>query len=164
MIWIFQCSLFLINTHMNLFNCRLIETDAKSLNSLGGNGHSRRSSDTSQISVTSGSSNATTAAQDLSQDSQVSTSTNGAANSEEELWLLWGKIINEWEVFHKRKSSQVKVCVINYSWINGFSMFIVENLWNETKHSISYFDAYKNLPTDVLWSITNYNSIIYCWK
>ena len=104
----------------NLFDCRLIETDAKSLNSLGGNGHSRRSSDTSQISVTSGSSNATTAAQDLSQDSQVSTSTNGAANSEEELWLLWGKIINEWEVFHKRKSSQVKVCVINYGLILRF--------------------------------------------
>jgi hypothetical protein len=91
--------------------CRLIETDAKSLNSLGGNGHSRRSSDTSQISVTSGSSNATTAAQDNSQDSQVSTSTNGVANSEEELWLLWGKIINEWEVWHKRKASQVKVRV-----------------------------------------------------
>ena len=114
---IFQRNLFLIDTHKNLFDCRLIETDAKSLNSLGGNGHSRRSSDTSQISVTSGSSNATTAAQDLSQDSQVSTSTNGAANSEEELWLLWGKIINEWEVFHKRKSSQVKVCVMNYGLI-----------------------------------------------
>ena len=88
---------------------RLIETDAKSLNSLGGNGHSRRSSDTSQISVTSGSSNATTAAQDNSQDSQISSSTNGMANSEEELWLLWGKIINEWEVYTKRKASQVKV-------------------------------------------------------
>ena len=103
-----------------MFDCRLIETDAKSLNSLGGNGHSRRSSDTSQISVTSGSSNATTTAQDLSQDSQVSTSTNGVANSEEELWLLWGKIINEWEVFHKRKSSQVKVCVIDYNLIVRF--------------------------------------------
>ena len=34
---------------------RLIETDAKSMNSLQ-SGHSRRSSDTSQISVTSGSS------------------------------------------------------------------------------------------------------------
>ena len=126
-----------------MFDCRLIETDAKSLNSLGGNGHSRRSSDTSQISVTSGSSNATTAAQDLSQDSQVSTSTNGAANSEEELWLLWGKIINEWEVFHKRKSSQVKVCVINYSLILQSLKVFVENLLNETKYSISYFDAYK---------------------
>jgi len=90
---------------------RLIETDAKSLNSLGGNGHSRRSSDTSQISVTSGSSNATTAAQDNSQDSQISSSTNGMANSEEELWLLWGKILNEWEVYTKRKASQVKELV-----------------------------------------------------
>ena len=89
----------------------MIETDAKSLNSLGGNGHSRRSSDTSQISVTSGSSNATTAAQDHSQDSQVSSSTNGVANSEEELWLLWGKIINEWEHWTKRKAPQVKVCI-----------------------------------------------------
>ena len=78
---------------------------------MGGNGHSRRSSDTSQISVTSGSSNATTAAQDNSQDSQISSSTNGMANSEEELWLLWGKILNEWEVYTKRKASQVKVCL-----------------------------------------------------
>ena len=36
--------------------CRLIETDAKSLNSLScQSGHSRRSSETSQISITSGS-------------------------------------------------------------------------------------------------------------
>ena len=101
------------NVIRQFFYFRLIETDAKSLNSLGGNGHSRRSSDTSQISVTSGSSNATTAAQDHSQDSQVSSSTNGVANSEEELWLLWGKIINEWEHWTKRKAPQVKVGIKN---------------------------------------------------
>jgi hypothetical protein len=38
-----------------LSDSRLIEADAKSLNSLSGNsGHSRKSSDTSQISLTSG--------------------------------------------------------------------------------------------------------------
>jgi hypothetical protein len=40
---------------MNSVLNRLIETDAKSLNSISGNStHSRKSSDTSQISVTSG--------------------------------------------------------------------------------------------------------------
>lgn len=111
--------------------CRLIETDAKSLNSLGGNGHSRRSSDTSQISVTSGSSNATTAAQDSSQESQVSTSTSGnsiapaVGNSEEDLWILWGKVVNEWEIWTKRKAPQVKVR-LNYLPIH-FSTIQIEH-------------------------------------
>lgn len=72
-------------------SCRLIETDAKSLNSLScQNGHSRRSSETSQISITSGGS-------------------SFQENTEEDMWGLWGKIINEWESWSKKKQPQVKV-------------------------------------------------------
>jgi len=72
---------------------RLIETDAKSLNSLScQSGHSRRSSETSQISITSG-------------------SMSFQENAEEDLWGLWGKIINEWETWSKRKQPQLKELV-----------------------------------------------------
>jgi hypothetical protein len=44
-----------VQAEFYLSDFRLIEADAKSLNSLSGNsGHSRKSSDTSQISLTSG--------------------------------------------------------------------------------------------------------------
>merc|ERR1712106_415576 len=67
-----------------------IETDAKSLNSLScQSGHSRRSSETSQISITSG-------------------SISYQENAEEDLWVLWGKIINEWETWSKKKQPQLK--------------------------------------------------------
>jgi hypothetical protein len=29
--------------------------------------------------------------------------------SEEDLWLLWGKIINEWEIWWKKRTPQTKV-------------------------------------------------------
>ena len=76
-----------------VLSCRLIETDAKSLNSLScQSGHSRRSSETSQISITSG-------------------SMSFQENAEEDLWGLWGKIINEWETWSKKKQPQLKVNV-----------------------------------------------------
>ena len=80
-------------SYANFF--RLIETDAKSLNSLScqGSGHSRRSSETSQISITSGS----------------MMSDQFQENAEEDLWVLWGKIINEWETWSKKKQPQLKV-------------------------------------------------------
>merc|ERR1712168_1393348 len=89
---------------------RLIESDAKSLNSLSTqtsqtgatqqpssttqsgaattSGHSRRSSDTSQISVNSGSS--------------------VAQEEEADLWTLWGKIINEWDSYGRKKLPSIK--------------------------------------------------------
>ena len=30
-------------------------------------------------------------------------------NTEEDLWTLWGKIINEWETWSKKKQPQLKV-------------------------------------------------------
>lgn len=63
---------------------KLIESDAKSLNSLH-SAHSRKNSDTSQISITSGNS-----------------------MSEEDIWTTWATILNDWEGSLKRKSPCVR--------------------------------------------------------
>lgn len=57
---------------------KLIESDAKSLNSL----HSRKSSDTSQISMTS-----------------------GGSGGEEDVWSTWAGIVTDWEASLKRKTT-----------------------------------------------------------
>lgn len=75
---------------------RLIEADAKSLNSLSGNsGHSRKSSDTSQISLTSG----TSSSQERTED------------GEEDNWTLWGRVSNDWENYYKKRNSFVRELV-----------------------------------------------------
>ena len=88
---------------------RLIETDVKSMNSLQ-SGHSRRSSDTSQISVTSSNSfnEAAVAA-------AVAAGMSPAdVNPEEDLWTTWGKLINEWEArVSKRQLPQVLNLIYN---------------------------------------------------
>ncbi|KAI4471076.1 tbc1 domain family member gtpase-activating protein [Holotrichia oblita] len=73
---------------------RLYESDAKSLNSLSGasaSGHSRKSSDTSQISLTSGAS--------LTQDK---------AEEGEDLWTLWGRIVIDWDNYWKKTNANVR--------------------------------------------------------
>ncbi|XP_040583070.1 ecotropic viral integration site 5 ortholog isoform X3 [Lepeophtheirus salmonis] len=83
---------------------RLIETDAKSLNSLkSGSGHSRRSSDTSQISITSGTSSNVTVSSQPEQ--------SPAHDPEEDLWSYWGKIISEWESGSRKKVPNFKELV-----------------------------------------------------
>lgn len=67
---------------------KLIESDAKSLNSLQSSAHSRKSSDTSQISLNS-----------------------GASNGEEDVWSTWGSIVTDWEAAQKRKNPTVKELV-----------------------------------------------------
>ncbi|XP_038600954.1 ecotropic viral integration site 5 protein homolog isoform X1 [Tachyglossus aculeatus] len=67
---------------------RLLETDSKSLKSVNG---SRRNSGSSLVSSSSASSN-------LSQ-------------LEEDTWILWGRIVNEWEDIRKKKEKQVKELV-----------------------------------------------------
>lgn len=62
---------------------QLIESDAKSLNSLQGSVHSRKNSDTSQISV----------------------------NSEEDVWSIWAGIVTDWEGSLKRKAPCVRELV-----------------------------------------------------
>lgn len=72
---------------------RLIELDSKSLNSISNNsGHSRKSSDTSQISLTSG----------------TSSSHERGDDCEEDLWTLWGRIVNDWDSYIKKKNYLVK--------------------------------------------------------
>lgn len=89
----------------------LIETDSKSLNSLSaqsvgsapGAGHSRKSSDTSQISVASGGSSGSSGG--------GSTGGSQLQDPEEDLWGLWGRLVNDWETWNKRKSLQLKELV-----------------------------------------------------
>lgn len=65
---------------------KLIESDSKSLNSLQSSAHSRKSSDTSQISLNSGAS----------------------SGAEEDIWSTWAQIVTDWEASQKRKSPTVK--------------------------------------------------------
>lgn len=68
---------------------KLIESDSKSLNSLQSSAHSRKSSDTSQISLNSGSSSV----------------------GEEDIWSIWALIVTDWDTALKRKNPSVKELV-----------------------------------------------------
>lgn len=68
---------------------KLIESDAKSLNSLQGSAHSRKSSDTSQISLTA----------------------SGPLTEEENIWQTWGGIVTDWDASQKRTNPTVKELV-----------------------------------------------------
>ncbi|XP_060934543.1 ecotropic viral integration site 5 protein homolog isoform X3 [Limanda limanda] len=63
----------------------LLETDSKSLRSMNG---SRRNSGSSLVSSSSASSN--------------------LSHLEEDSWILWGRIVNEWEDVRKKKEKQLK--------------------------------------------------------
>ncbi|XP_036426223.1 EVI5-like protein isoform X1 [Colossoma macropomum] len=67
---------------------RLLETDSKSLRSVNG---SRRNSGSSLVSSSSASSN--------------------LSHLEEDTWILWGRIVNEWEDVRKKKEKQLKELV-----------------------------------------------------
>ncbi|KAM4023019.1 ecotropic viral integration site 5 protein homolog isoform 3-T4 [Anomaloglossus baeobatrachus] len=69
---------------------RLLETDSKSLRSVNG---SRRNSGSSLVSSSSASSNL-------------------SHHQEEDAWLLWGRIVNEWEEVYKKKEKQIKVTLV----------------------------------------------------
>ncbi|XP_056270075.1 EVI5-like protein isoform X3 [Pseudoliparis swirei] len=64
---------------------RLLETDSKSLRSMN---DSRRNSGSSLVSSSSASSN--------------------LSHLEEDSWILWGRIVNEWEEVRKKKEKQLK--------------------------------------------------------
>ncbi|KAG8436729.1 hypothetical protein GDO86_007716 [Hymenochirus boettgeri] len=68
---------------------RLLEIDTKSLKSVNG---SRRNSGSSLVSSSSASSNL-------------------SHHQEEDAWLLWGRIVNEWEEVFKKKEKQIKELV-----------------------------------------------------
>ncbi|XP_039590711.1 ecotropic viral integration site 5 protein homolog isoform X4 [Polypterus senegalus] len=67
---------------------RLLETDSKSLRSVNG---SRRNSGSSLVSSSSASSN--------------------LSHLEEDSWILWGRMVNEWEDVRKKKEKQIKELV-----------------------------------------------------
>ncbi|XP_078075010.1 ecotropic viral integration site 5 protein homolog isoform X13 [Mustelus asterias] len=71
---------------MNL--TRLLETDSKSLKSVNG---SRRNSGSSLVSSSSASSN--------------------LSHLEEDSWILWGRIVNEWDDVRKKKEKQMRELV-----------------------------------------------------
>ncbi|XP_076352112.1 ecotropic viral integration site 5 ortholog-like isoform X2 [Tachypleus tridentatus] len=74
---------------------RIIESDSKSLNSLTST-HSRKSSDTSLLSVSSGNGQQSPAVED----------------DQEDAWVAWGHIINDWDFHIKKKNSYVKELVV----------------------------------------------------
>lgn len=65
---------------------RLLEADSKSMRSMNG---SRRNSGSSLVSSSSASSN--------------------LSHLEEDTWILWGRIANEWEEWRRRKEKLLKV-------------------------------------------------------
>ncbi|KAJ0183872.1 hypothetical protein K1T71_000295 [Dendrolimus kikuchii] len=73
---------------------RRIEADAKSLTIV----HSRKSSDTSQISLASATSSS----------HETEARVSGSSNGEEDLWILWGRIVSNWETEWKRRNQFVR--------------------------------------------------------
>lgn len=65
---------------------RLLEADSKSMRSMNG---SRRNSGSSLVSSSSASSN--------------------LSHLEEDTWILWGRIVNEWDEWRKKKEKLLKV-------------------------------------------------------
>ena len=72
----------------------------KSLNSLQSNsGHSRRSSDTSQVSECL---------------SQINSETmNDDQNQPNDVWFVWGQIINDWNNYQKKKNGNNTITVVD---------------------------------------------------
>ncbi|KMQ94214.1 tbc1 domain family member [Lasius niger] len=80
---------------------RLIESDAKSLNSLQSN-HSRKGSDTSQVSVASGGSGG---------NGDAAPRRHNPTDGEENTWTLWGHIVSDWDFHWKKRKEFVKELV-----------------------------------------------------
>lgn len=76
------------NRPITCFLPRLLEADSKSMRSMSG---SRRNSGSSLVSSSSASSN--------------------LSHLEEDTWILWGRIVNEWEEWRRKKDKLLKVCV-----------------------------------------------------
>ncbi|KAJ3600106.1 hypothetical protein NHX12_034056 [Muraenolepis orangiensis] len=95
---------------------RLLETDGKSLRSVNG---SRRNSGSSLVSSSSASSN--------------------LSHLEEDTWILWGRIVNEWEEVRKKKDKQLRspcplvslspCLLVSWSFLQG--MFLLGPLFLE---------------------------------
>lgn len=91
---------------------RLLETDSKSLRSMNG---SRRNSGSSLVSSSSASSN--------------------LSHLEEDSWILWGRIVNEWEEVRKKKEKQLKVRRVRATTYEGTAESHAGQLKSLLKHS-----------------------------
>lgn len=78
---------------------RLLEKDSKSLSSLTSTGHSRRSSDTSQISMNMNGSSSLSG----------SSGANSIDDNEDDILQQWGKTVREYENLKKKKPEVLKV-------------------------------------------------------
>jgi hypothetical protein len=121
-VWIRRCKNCTGPAEFELYDFRLIEADAKSLNSLSGSGHSRKSSDTSQISLTSGKElsvnrlklhwiqppNMAFIVASIMLPGTSSTQERNE-DGEEDIWTLWGRVSNDWDNFWKKRNSFVRV-------------------------------------------------------
>ncbi|XP_058803677.1 ecotropic viral integration site 5 ortholog isoform X3 [Phymastichus coffea] len=93
-----------IATHM----LKLIESDAKSLSSLQST-HSRKGSDTSQVSLASGCSN--NGASDNNGTNTAARRPTPPQDGEENTWTLWGHIVADWDNQWKKRKDFVKELV-----------------------------------------------------
>lgn len=73
---------------------RLLEADSKSMRSMSG---SRRNSGSSLVSSSSASSN--------------------LSHLEEDTWILWGRIVNEWEEWRRKKDKLLKVGIQSHFFV-----------------------------------------------
>ncbi|XP_077281043.1 ecotropic viral integration site 5 isoform X1 [Temnothorax americanus] len=91
----------LLTQNRKIWEKTLIESDAKSLNSLQSN-HSRKGSDTSQVSVASGGSGG---------NGDAAPRRHNPADGEENTWTLWGHIVADWDYHWKKRKEFVKELV-----------------------------------------------------
>ena len=97
---------------------RLLETDQKSLNSIQSttaSTHSRRSSDTSENSIVSVS---------IDQLNQICNGYTASEGSADDLFAVWGQIINDWPNFYKKQKSFIQVFSLPLSQIILLALLI----------------------------------------
>lgn len=98
---------------------RLLEADSKSMRSMSG---SRRNSGSSLVSSSSASSN--------------------LSHLEEDTWILWGRIVNEWDEWRRKKDKLLKVrrwgerMRLVYA-LHRFSMLLVRSTCPSTTRYVS---------------------------
>lgn len=89
---------------------KLIESDAKSLNSLHST-HSRKNSDTSQISITSSKLSKMYTFEIGNLMNNLFAFIDGNSVAEEDIWTTWATILNDWDGALKRKNPCVRELV-----------------------------------------------------
>lgn len=61
-----------------------------------------------------------------------SSASSNLSHLEEDSWILWGRIVNEWEDVRKKKEKQVKVVVGRYflGYICSISDTVLSSCWS----------------------------------